>query len=96
MFPLCGILRSDALTLGFLGGVFLRFIAFNAGFQRVNILLPARVILQCDVRQFTLPARVFRPVFVHIGVLAVDGQRRRVPIAGKRREVLLGRSVIAV
>ena len=43
-----------------------------------------------------LPARVFRPVFVHIGVLAVDGQRCRIPIAGKLREVLLGRSVIAV
>jgi len=49
LFPLCSILRSDALTLSFLGGVFLCFIALNAGFQRVNILLPARIILQRDV-----------------------------------------------
>lgn len=89
LFALCGI-------LGLLGGILYRLVTFDASFQRVNIPLPARIVLQCDIGKFILSARIVRPVFIHIGVLAVDGQRCRIPIAGKRSEVLLGRGVIAI
>ena len=49
LLPLRGVLGCNSLTLGFLGGVFLRLVALDAGLQCVNILLPARVILQRDV-----------------------------------------------
>ena len=49
----------------------------------INILLPARVILQRDVCQLILSARIVRPVFVHTGVFAVNGQRSSIPIPGK-------------